>query len=197
MKTRIIVTLSAGVWLAVVSFGLGILCNYEITPGKAAIPEVMWPQKSRIRQDSNRATLVMLAHPKCPCSRASIGELARLMAHSQGKVASFVLFLKPQGVAANWEKTDLWRSAAAIPGVRVLGDEKGREAQLFRATTSGQTLLFDKQGRLLFSGGITGSRGHSGDNAGLDAVVSLLNSGKAQQSKTLVFGCSLIDSNAS
>ena len=38
--------------------------------------------------------------------------------------------------------------------------------QRFGAETSGQTLLYDRDGRLLFSGGTTGSRGHDGDNAG-------------------------------
>ena len=38
----------------------------------------------------------------------------------------------------------------------------------------GQTLLYDAGGTLIFSGGITGSRGHAGDNAGEAALVALL-----------------------
>jgi hypothetical protein len=60
------------------------LWNYESTPGVAAATPGRWPADSRIKPDADRATLVMLAHPHCPCTRASIGELARLMTQAQG-----------------------------------------------------------------------------------------------------------------
>jgi hypothetical protein len=39
----------------------------------------------------------MAIHPHCPCSRASIGELSILMAHSRGRLAAFVVFVEPPG----------------------------------------------------------------------------------------------------
>jgi hypothetical protein len=87
----------------------------------------------------------------------------------------------------------LRRSAAEIPGVTVLSDVDGTEARKFGAETSGHTFLFDHLGRLLFSGGITQSRGHAGDNAGESAIVSLANTRTSSQTKTFVFGCSLLD----
>jgi hypothetical protein len=107
-----------------------------------------------------------------------------------------VLFLKPKGSSEDWERTDLWQSAASIPGVNVLVDEDGAEARRFNSSTSGQTILYDAEGRLLFSGGITGSRGHSGDNAGRSAVVSLVNAGAADRAETFVFGCPLFDKDS-
>jgi hypothetical protein len=133
----------------------------------------------------------MLSHPHCPCTRASIEELNRLMAQTQGRVIAYVLFLKPTGSSTDWEKTDLWQSAARIPGVKVLVDDNGSEAHRFHAMTSGQTALYDIDGHLLFSGGITRARGHSGDNAGRSAIVSLLNTGDSDQTETPVFGCPL------
>jgi len=65
------------------------------------------------------------------------------------------------------------------------------EARRFGVETSGQTLLYDAGGRLIFSGGITGSRGHAGDNAGEAALVALLTSGQADRRATSVFGCPL------
>ena len=41
------------------------------------------------------------------------------------------------------------------------------------------------------SGGITGSRGHVGDNAGQAALIDLLGRGAADRSRTSVFGCPL------
>ena len=75
-------------------------------------------------------------------------------------------------------------------------DDEGTEANRFHAATSGQTLLYDAAGSLLFSGGITGSRGHSGDNAGQTAIVSLVNSGAPRLTETSVFGCPLFDPNS-
>lgn len=183
-------------WLLVISVGLWILWGYENTSGKAAEPPHQWPADSTIQPALDHATLVVLAHPHCPCTRATIGELAAIMAHSQGRLTAYVLFLKPAGFADDWEKTDLWRSAAGIPGVTAVIDDQGAEANRFHAATSGQTLLYDAEGRLLFSGGITGSRGHAGDNAGESAVVSLANSGTAALTETSVFGCPLFDPNS-
>jgi hypothetical protein len=166
---------------------------YQDTPGRAAELRERWPQASRIQRADDQATLVIVAHPKCPCTRATIGELNSLMAQCHGKVNAYVLFFKPRGTAEAWEKTDLWYSAAAIPGVRVLTDLGGLESHRFHASTSGQALLFSNSGRLLFSGGITAGRGHAGDNAGCDAIVSLVMTGRAERNKTPVFGCSIID----
>jgi hypothetical protein len=183
-------------WLLVVGIGLSVLLGYENTPGAAAQPAASWPDDSQIQRAPGRATLVMLIHPHCPCSRASLGELALLMAQSQGRLAAYVLFLKPEGFSNNWEKTDLWQSAASIPGVKPIVDHDGIEARRFHARTSGQTVLYDAEGHLLFSGGITVARGHAGDNAGRSAIVSLLNANVAEQTETPVFGCPLFDDNS-
>jgi len=72
-------------------------------------------------------------------------------------------------------------------------DDDGVEAARFGAATSGQVILYDRDGRLLFSGGITASRGHAGDNDGRDAIVSLLGGGRGTRHSSPVFGCSLLE----
>jgi len=189
--SRPLLALLIFIWLFAIGAGLWILSGYAITPGPAVTPPLHWPPETRLHRAPDRATLVMLAHPRCPCTRASIGELAALMTRCPGRLMAYVLFLKPAGFPVDWEKTDIWYSAAAIPGVRVLSDDEGREAAHFRAATSGETLLYAPDGRLLFSGGITGARGHAGDNAGRRSLVSLLTTGKAERTVTPVFGCPL------
>src|SRR5712691_11140424 len=167
-------------WFLAAGAGLSVLASYENAPGVAAAAPSRWPTGSRIRPAPDRATLVMLTHPQCPCTRASIEELDKLMAHCQGRVNAYVVLMKPHGFADDWVETDLWRHALRIPGVRVLVDEDGAEAHHFRAATSGQVVLYGTDGRLLFSGGITGSRGHVGDNGGRSTIESLVNTGAAE-----------------
>ena len=188
--------MAGAAWVLMIGVGLALLWDYENAPGPTAAPPSQWPLDSSIHLATDRATLILMAHPHCPCTRASIGELARLMAQTQGRVAAYVLFIKPAGSSDGWEKTDLWQSAASIPEVEVIADDDGAEAQRFQAMTSGQTLLYDAEGRLLFSGGITSSRGHSGDNAGRSALVSLLNTGEAEAAETSAFGCPLFSAHS-
>jgi hypothetical protein len=190
-KNRLILTAAGALWLFMVAVGVGALWSYESTPGASAAAPGLWPAASRIKPDADRATLVMLAHPHCPCTRASMNELARLMTQARGRVTAYVLFVKPAGFSDEWVQSDLWSSAAAIPGVTPVMDDGGDEAALFHAETSGQTVLYDAAGNLLFRGGITSARGHAGDNAGRTAIVSLLTSDEAEERDTPVFGCPL------
>lgn len=194
MRTRKKIILTTAIlslaWSGAIAFGLRILVTYERTPGAAGAVPQTWPAQSKIQRALDRPTLLLLAHPRCPCTRASVDELAQVLARTQGKVRAYLLFMQPAG-SPGWEDTVLRRSAAAIPGVTVLSDKEGAETRLFGAETSGHTLLFDAQGKLIFSGGITASRGHGGDNTGESAVVSLINGGSGSRSATLVFGCSL------
>lgn len=192
---RLVVGLASALWIGVIAAGMGMLIDYETGPGPAARPPERWPVASRIARAAGLPTLIVFGHPHCPCTRATIRELAVLAAQARGRFQAHVLLVKPDGLNEEWAKTDLWRSAAEIPGVEVSLDASGREAELFNARTSGQAVLYGDGGRMLFSGGITGSRGHSGDNAGRSAVVSMLLHGRAKTTSTFVFGCSLQDSH--
>jgi len=175
-----------------VGAGFTVLARYQNASGTVGRTPSDWPAQTRVALDQKRNTLVMFAHPQCPCSRASIEELNRLLARCHGGVTVQVWFFKPAGFSEDWTRTSLWRSAAAIPGVTVYDDPDGAQARLFGAETSGYVLLYDPRGKLRFRGGITGSRGHAGDNAGEDAIVSLLDGQEPNLSQTPVYGCSLL-----
>ncbi len=191
--SAILVAICGVLWLLSVCAGMAGLWIYATSPGAIEPAPRVWPAGSVLRLATGRATLVMLVHPHCPCTRASIRELDRLMARTRGLLAAHVLFLKPDGLDDDWARTDLWSSAAAIPDVDVAIDSRGSESARFGAVTSGLTLLYDPSGRLLFEGGITPARGHEGDSPGVDAIVSLLREGTSQHSQAPVFGCSLRD----
>ena len=182
-------------WLAAVSVGVGWLWSYNHAAGAPARPPSQWPETSAIARVADRHTLVMLAHPKCPCTRASIEELSKLMTTTRGRVNAVVIFVMPNKASSEWQQTDLRASAARIPGVTTIVDAGGREASSFGALTSGQVVLYDPHGQLIFHGGITNSRGHIGDNAGRNAIEALILGQNSRTENTQVFGCPLFDAS--
>lgn len=183
-------------WLAAALGGLHLLRQYEATPGAADKALDQWPAASSMVRGRELPTLVMFAHPRCPCTRASIAELATLLTHHQNQIDARVCFFQPADATEDWSDTALCAAAAAIPGVKVEFDRNNVEAQRFGARTSGHTLLFDREGKLLFSGGITAARGHVGDNDGRTTIETLLTGGPPALDETQVFGCPLADPDA-
>jgi len=179
-------------WLTAIVVGLGALEEYKSRPGTTGLTPVALPKGMPGVEGGERARLLMFVHPKCPCSKASVGELAEIATRESGKVAVEVVFVKPPGAVQDWSKTTLREQAAAIPGVRLVDDD-GTLAKRLGAETSGYVVLYDAGGKLLFSGGITRSRGHEGDNFGRRAICALLNgnSDGFTGAKTPVFGCPL------
>lgn len=88
----------------------------------------------------------------------------------------------------------MWK-ISELPGAGLVWDDGGLEAKRFGATTSGTVLLYDSEGKLLFQGGVTGSRGHEGDNYGLDELRRALTARLPGEDKERirgalpVFGC--------
>jgi hypothetical protein len=193
---RIIGLLALATWTAAVVAGMVGMVRYEARPAAAAADlehraPMRWPATVRIAREAQRPTLVMSLHPQCPCSRASVQELAMLMSRADARVAAHVLFVRPSGAPSNWLDTDLWKAASAIPRVSVSIDPDGADSAALGATTSGQVVLYGGNGSLQFAGGITDGRGHEGDNAGLDAILALLRDEKPATVTTPVFGCPL------
>lgn len=192
-KQAVGIVVAVIIWLVAIAGGLKVLGDYANAPGAVGQTQSAWPAQSTLvyRRDQ-KPTLLLFLHPKCPCSEASVGELDALMTKIQGKAHVLAVFVQPQG----WTESEikggaLWKNASSIPGVETVLDADGTEAKRFGALTSGHLIGFDGQGRLAFSGGITASRGHMGDNAGMQAVAEFVNLGKTSIKQTKVFGCSL------
>ena len=179
------------VLLLLVVGAMGFLSTYKNTAGNSNDAPARWPSDSRIESEPGLPVLVMFAHPMCSCTRASLSELRVLVSEFRGRFTPYVLSALPQGVGQEWMSSNLWKSAESIAGVRVMRDVEEYEARLFGARTSGHVVLYDGSGRLLFSGGITGARGHVGDNYGRQQVSSLLRKHTASTAEGPVFGCSL------
>jgi len=164
------------------------LLDYDNAAAEPASPPSEWPLGSTVERRPGRPTLVMLAHPRCPCTRATLGELEIIAARTQGLLDIHVIFLRSEAFDY---RSDLWRQARSLPGAHVIADANGAEIRGFGALASGHVLVYDSRGRLSFSGGITSSRGHAGGNIGRDAVIALAHAERAEVSTSPVFGCAL------
>src|SRR4051812_48892337 len=166
--------LTSAAWLATIIVGLGMLWGYSTRPGTSAVIAASWPANAKLARSTDRPTLVMFVHPQCPCTRASVEAMARILAQCNGRAGLDVVAVTPAKFAGQWDDAPLLQSARELPAVKLSMDD-GTEARRFGARTSGQVMLYSTAGRLLFHGGITPSRGHVGDCAGVDDVVSLIN----------------------
>jgi hypothetical protein len=184
-------SLACATWLIASAAGFVVLMNYQTAQGVSASAPNHWPANTSLDFDSGRDNLVMFVHPKCPCTRATMEELNRILARANPKPSVRVLFYKPSQASNDWTDGALWQTASSMPGVQVMTDTNGKFAKAFGATTSGYVLFYNPKGDLLFRGGITPGRDHAGDNAGEDAISDLLLGKTAAVSQTPVYGCSL------
>ncbi len=181
------------IWVALLALGIGALERYTLTPGKLGTISTSWPDQSKLKR-FNQPTLLVFLHPECACSEATVSELDKIMAKIPMATTVYVLFVQPEGWSEEETKSNLWQRASKIPKLEVVLDESRLEAKLFGALTSGHTLVYGQDGQLAFSGGITGARGHQGDNEGEDAVVEILKNQKnIRLAQTKIFGCGLFE----
>jgi hypothetical protein len=182
---------AAAIWLLLVVAGLSLLSSYESKAGSNSAAPPQWPTTSKLPHE-NAYTLVLAVHPQCPCTEATLSELALLLARCP-EMGADLLFVQPKGFNESWAQSNLWKRAEAMPRVRLFLDPEGTQAALFDAKTSGQASLYSRQGELLFQGGLTAARGHAGDNLGVDSIVAITQHHAPVTRRTSVFGCSLVD----
>lgn len=179
------------VWLIAVVGGMHLVWRHALTPGHSSAAPMILPAGTTLRGESARMTLVVVLHPKCPCTRATITQLAQVLSLVDDSTVSVcALCYLPERCSADWALGDNYRRIRSIPGVRVQIDPGGREAQRFGANVSGQVLLYSRSGNLLYTGGVTGARGHEGYNSGQQALCRALRSGVRMPSAP-VYGCTL------
>jgi len=186
-----LVSIGVALCACLIAGGLFASTAWATRPGAASLGPRTWPSDSQLQRADGSHTLVVFAHPHCPCTAASLRELALIVAKCGDRLEARVVFSAPPGAPEAWETSDLWQHAAAMPGVSVVSDREGREARRFGAQTSGAVYLYDTRGALRFAGGITGSRGHEGDNTGRSSVIGLVLEGASGAAATPVFGCAL------
>jgi len=177
------------VWILSIAFGLYLLLEYSSTPGDSKLAKQNWPSESRLAP-KDQFNLVMFAHPLCPCTTASIRELERVLAKTNQQVNCIVVFYA-EGTRWNANDSSTWQMTTANSRFQSVRSEDSHEVNAFGAMTSGELFLYSPTRELMFHGGITGSRGHEGSNAGAVAVVRLINGDPCSVDTSPIFGCPL------
>jgi hypothetical protein len=175
------------VWGISIAAGCVVLQAYANQPGKAGPSPSGWPKECVIPLDDRRPTLLLFLHPLCPCSRASVDELAELVAFCGDRLAAHIVVLRTDSL----ENEGLDRDV--LPGMKTWDDDGGALARRFGVLTSGHVLLYDPHGRLRYSGGITPARGHRGNNFGRSAVLAAVLGATQDSGPIPVFGCPLFE----
>lgn len=166
-------------WLIAVGFGWNLAMKYETTPGRAA-------ERVAVASTSKTTpfTCVIFAHPQCPCTRATLVAMRAVEEAHPGRIACQI-FIAGSGDGENLTL------AKSIPGATVETTSAHSVRTRFDAQTSGQTLVFDRQGKLVFSGGITPGRGVDDPRFALKIFEEILD-GRPPKSSP-VYGCALGD----
>jgi len=193
---RFLRTRTSATLLLILPFGictaLGLigLQKFDGTAGPQYPAPPDWPASSSLRHEPGRMNLLVFAHPLCPCTRATLDELAFPLSTRVEPMSIRVLVVRPAH-DSSWSAAEIRSRIAALPGATAIWDEDGIEARRFKARVSGFVLLYDATGRLLFQGGVTGSRGHVGGNYGIQSFTAALKSHLPSPRRPPVFGCSL------
>lgn len=164
-------------WVVGIAVGGWEIYRYETTPGEAHVSPIAWPEDSQVPRPERGPTLVIFIHPECPCSRASMTELREVVRRTH--VVPRVVYIGGDGP-----------DVSDIPGAVRIVDRDGDEARRFGATTSGHVVVYRADGTLAFAGGITGIRGHAGDNRGRRSAIAAV-TGEDHDADHAVFGCGL------
>ena len=180
-------------WIAAAVGGTAYIFLYESRPAAAVQLAQAWPDAVGLARNERGFSLVIAVHPKCSCTRASVAELNKLMLAWRDRVHAIALVTKPFEVADLWSETDVTARLREIPNVTVVRDLGGAKSAAFGAKSSGQTLLYDSAGQLVFAGGITAFRGHEGPSIGAETLRQIVAGEGAPGRHTKVFGCSLED----
>src|SRR5437762_652596 len=114
---RLLLAAAIAAWAGVAAWGFHALAREDFTAGPAGSPAPTWPESATLLRDPRRPTLVMFAHPRCPCTRASLDELAEVMARAPGRFRAYVVFFEPEAADRAWARGRSWDKAAAIKGV--------------------------------------------------------------------------------
>ena len=160
------------------------------------MPPSAFPNEVEHSDRTGKPTILVFLHPHCPCSQATLDQLKNFLPTKKQEVEFRLIVVVPPEAESGWENGPLMRNINRFPGQSFEIDRGGKEANRFAAATSGQVMYYRVDRTLAFSGGITPSRGHTGESQGLQAILNLLGHENTPYMQTPVFGCPLFNKSS-
>jgi hypothetical protein len=195
ISRRVLLTIfGTALWLAAGSFLYTKMMAFETRAGLGSLHAALWwPLASGLKLGRDERTLLVFLHPKCTCSQATVAQIVKLKERARNGFRIILAVWQPASSDGSWDSlTPL--GVDQLSDYQVAWDRGGRLAGLFDAHTSGQIFIYEKDGRLVFAGGATSSRGGADEGPSLAALESLLqekgNSYSVGLRSMPVFGCS-------
>lgn len=180
------------VWAIAVYSGYAAFTRHEFeAPPTQTVPQ-SFPMSAGPLATSD-PTVLAFVHPQCPCTRATISQLAEIAATHGAHLSLRIYFYAPSGKPTEWVEGATWRMASEIPGATFIHDTDGQMARAFHAAASGTVYAFNPQGDLLYAGGLTASRGHVGQSTGGDALLQIARGDPPSIRSAPAFGCLIFD----
>lgn len=196
-KTRWYLPICGILWLVGISLGSYFMFLHEFTPGRSLpapqrLPEAL---QATIPTEGQKLTLFFAVHPDCPCTRASVEQLDRFLTKFRREARAVALFWTEDGSSSSKSQptnSRYWERLNRLDTVVTIQDPQGLLAEKLGSLVSGATVAYDSDGKLVFQGGLTATRGHAGPSVGIDALTYIVQ-GKSipELCKTPTFGCSL------
>jgi hypothetical protein len=187
MARETVIWVIASGWLVAILGGFLIWERYDATPG--TVGDIA----ASDGRESAGWRLTVFAHPHCPCTRATLQQLAEIV-HSSPLLSVRVVIVCPVSGPKGGEQGEVGLEARRIARAEVVCDPTGAVAKRAGAETSGHALLFDPAGQVVFRGGLTPVRGRTGKNAGQHAVQTWIGGGMGAAAAP-VYGCPLFTPN--
>lgn len=160
------------------------LSFYANTPSVERLVGTVW-NEDLLGTKGEGKTLVYFIHPNCPCTLASNFELQRVLQQNYPEL-NIVSVIRSEN-----------RSIESPINGRTIYDTNGEISSELGINTSGHVVLYDKNGLAIYSGGVTPSRGHRGNNFGSSSLINLLADTTTSSNNTqnlisfFTYGCKL------
>src|SRR5216117_3490416 len=159
LRLNLVSPLMFCLWLALIGGGDAWLLRYSFAAGKASTAPSTIPPSMASPVNSGRPQLLLALHPRCPCSRATVSELAKILSRAPNASDVTVLMYRPADEPDRWLEGVLLDRCRRM-NCRIRPDPDGRLAAALGSLTSGGVALYDANGQLRYQGGITAARGH-------------------------------------
>lgn len=138
--------------------GIALVHRASAVSGPTNGSPAQWPGSNALTLAADAPTLLIFAHPRCPCTEATLINLRSIAAAERARVVLIISGPAARVQASDDERRLLENARADI----VTRDPDGAEAERFGVLTSGHVLVYRQDGTRAFSGGITPMQGHRG-----------------------------------